>query len=80
MSSRTVVHVNQHVIRRNRKLRLNDPPLTVKYAEQNHYGHTVEVWHRGELIGTFRHMPPLSCGATVYFETEADEDTEVIVR
>ena len=78
--NRVTVHVNQHVIRRNRKLRLNDAPITTKYDGENYYGHRVEVWHRGELIGTFRYMPPLSCGATVYFETEPDEDTEVVVR
>jgi hypothetical protein len=36
---RTVVHVNQHVIRRNRKEGANEPVITVKQGRKNTYAH-----------------------------------------
>lgn len=91
MSGKHIVHVNQHVIKKNRKLQalerepgdfIMEPVLTVKGDGQNRYGFTAEIWFRDELVGEFVYRPhnPLSCGAHVWFQTEPDEDIEVKVR
>jgi hypothetical protein len=64
---KTIIHVNQHVIKKNRKLGENKPPLTVKTYKSNTYCHEV-AFTNGRVI----HRPekPLSCGAHVWIETE----------
>ena len=37
------IHVNQHVIRANKKDGRNHPPLTVKTYKANHYCYEVEI-------------------------------------
>lgn len=79
--ARTVVHVNQHVIKSNAKHGEAEPVLTVKKGRTNRYGHEVVIRDEdGRLVGKFRYEPehPLSCGAKVWFET--DLDVEVVVR
>ena len=69
----TKVHVNQHVIKSNRKKGETAPVLTVKTYNSNEYGSTVEVLDKdGEVAGRFVYKPenPLSCGAHVWFETQ----------
>ena len=34
-----IIHVNQHVIKRNTKLGTDEPVLTVKTYRENNYGH-----------------------------------------
>lgn len=68
-----IIHVNQHVIKANRKNNAEDPVLTVKTYKSNEYGSTVEILgDDGEVVGRFVYQPsaPLSCGAHVWFETE----------
>lgn len=71
---KTIVHVNQHVIRDNRVKGENNPPLTVKTYKDNRYGHEVEILGPCRIV----HSPqkPLPCGARVWIETEA----EVVLR
>ena len=64
------IHVNQHVIKRNRKTGENEPVLTVKTYNSNTYGHSVTVHGPSRII--YRPDKPLSCGAHVWIETEAD--------
>ena len=66
--SLTILHVNQHVIRRNKKEGRNDPPLTIKHRGTNTRAHTA----RGYGPFTVVHRPnnPLSCGARVWVETD----------
>lgn len=66
---RTLVHVNQHVIRKNHKTGEVNPPLTVKTYKSNDYGSTVEI--NGPCRVIYRPEKPLSCGARVWIETEA---------
>jgi hypothetical protein len=69
---KTIIHVNQHVIKKNRKTGAADPVLTCKTYKSNQYGSSVEVLgDSGEVIGAFMYRPenPLSCGAHVWFET-----------
>jgi len=67
------IHVNQHVIKRNRKLiamgETQEPVLTVKTYKSNDYGHEVEIDGPCRII--YRPHKPLSCGATVWIETES---------
>jgi hypothetical protein len=52
---KTIIHVNQHVIKSNRKNGVTEPVLTVKTYKSNIYSPD----------------KPLSCGAHVWIETEA---------
>lgn len=67
---KTVIHVNQHVIKSNAKNGENKPTLTVKTYKDNRYAHEVEILGPCRVV----HSPdkPLSCGAKVWIETEAE--------
>lgn len=64
------IHVNQAIIRANTKNGTNDPVLTVKTYKNNRYAHEVEILGPSKVI----HSPhkPLSCGARVWIETDAE--------
>ena len=47
---KTIIHVNQHVVKSNRKNGVNDPVLTVKTYKENTYAHEVEI--KGCLLYT----------------------------
>lgn len=63
----TRIHVNQHVIRANKKTGAHDPPLTVKHAKMNFRAHEVEILGPSKLV--YRPNKPLSCGARLWLET-----------
>lgn len=70
---KTIIHVNQHIIKKNRKENEQNPVLTCKTYKENNYASEVEVYDKdGEVVGRFIYRPdkPLSCGAHVWFETE----------
>jgi hypothetical protein len=67
---KTVIHVNQHVVRANAKNGANDPVLTVKTYKENRYAHAVEI--RGPSTVVYSPDKPLSCGAKVWIETQAE--------
>ena len=76
MSKKTRLHVNQHNVRHNKKnpddLR---PPLTVKDYTQNRKCYTADLkLPDGTVVAKLISQPnkPLSCGATVWIETELD--------
>ena len=64
------VHVNQHVIKKNAKEGTRNPVLTVKTYKENHYGDEVEI--DGPSTVVYSPDKPLSCGAKVWIETDAD--------
>lgn len=68
--SRTIIHVNQHVIRRNAKTGERCPVLTVKRGASNVYAHAVEVLGPCRIV--YSPDRPLSCGARVWIETTAE--------
>jgi hypothetical protein len=68
--ARTIIHVNQHVVRRNKKHGTTDPVLTVKRGRTNTYAATAEV--RGPCRVVYSPDKPLSCGARVWIETDAE--------
>lgn len=67
---KTIIHVNQHVIRSNLKTGARDPVLTVKTYKSNEYAHEVEVTGPCRII--YSPDKPLSCGARVWIETESE--------
>ena len=71
---KTKIHVNQHVVRSNKKYGKKEPVLTVKTYKSNTYAHEVEI--NGESKVIYSPDKPLSCGARVWIETES----EVVTR
>lgn len=67
---KTIVHVNQHVIKANRKTGNVDPVLTVKTYKSNTYAHEVEIDGPARVV--YSPDKPLSCGAHVWIETESE--------
>jgi hypothetical protein len=67
---KTIIHVNQHVIRDNGKSGKREPVLTVKTYKSNVYAHEVEV--KGPSKVVYSPDKPLSCGAKVWVETESE--------
>ena len=68
------IHINQHIIRRNRSNGYNEPVITVKTYKSNDYGHEVTV--NGPCKIVYSPDKPLSCGARVWIETEASVTVE----
>lgn len=66
---KTIVHVNQHVIRANRLNNKLDPVLTVKTYKSNLYAHEVIIHGPSKMV--YSPDKPLNCGAHVWCETEA---------
>jgi hypothetical protein len=71
---KTVIHVNQLVIRRNNKTGERNPVLSCKTCKSNTYGHEAEI--TGPCRVVYSPDKPLGCGARVWIET----DSEVVVR
>ena len=71
--SRTIIHVNQHVIRRNIKSEEREPCLTIKRGKHNDYAHEAIIRDdAGVEVARVVYRPdrPLSCGARVWIETQ----------
>ena len=66
---KTIIHVNQHVIKKNAKTKGRDPVLTVKTYKSNTYAHEVRI--KGDSRIVYSPDEPLSCGARVWIETNA---------
>lgn len=66
---KTILHVDQHTIKRNRKEGTNEPPLIVRDYLGARRAHTVRIHGPSEL----KHSPhkPLKCGARVWIETRS---------
>lgn len=69
-NKKTIVHVNQHVIKENKKTGKSSPPLTVKTYSSNNYGSEVEI--KGDCKVIYSPDNPLPCGATVWIETTGE--------
>ena len=70
-----IIHVNQHVIKSNRKHDKREPVLTVKTYKSNEYAHEVHIDVPCSII--YSPDKPLSCGAHVWIETKANVKTKV---
>lgn len=75
---KTIIHVNQHVIKSNRKNGSTDPVLTVKTYNSNDYAHEAVIYDEaGNETARVVYRPdrPLSCGAHVWIETRNRVET-----
>lgn len=72
---KTIIHVNQHVVKDNVKKGNNNPVLTVKTYNSNDYAHEAVIKDKqGNEVARVVYRPdkPLSCGARVWIETSND--------
>ena len=69
---KTYIHVNQHIIRSNKKNNKNEPVITVKSGKENIYCHEVEILGNSKIIYGRNDKPLLKCGARVIIETESE--------
>ena len=67
---KTIIHVNQHIIKKNRRDGTTDPVLTVKTYKSNIYASEAVIEGASRIV--YRPDQPLSCGAHVWIETEAN--------
>ena len=67
---KTIIHVNQHVIRNNTKTGAREPVLTVKTYKSNTYANEVHINGPSKVV--YSADKPLSCGARVWIETESE--------
>jgi len=63
------IHINQHVIRANKKNGTTDPAITVKTSKRNIYADRVDIGGASTVV--YSPNKPLSCGARVWIETDA---------
>ena len=69
---KTLVHVNQHVIRANGKTGERNAPLTVKTYKSNDYAQEVILHGPSKVV--YSPDKPLPCGAKVWIETDGKVD------
>lgn len=67
---KTIIHINQHVIKSNRKHGKHDPVVTCKTYKSNDYGYGVVINGPSKVV--YSPNKPLSCGAQVWIETQAE--------
>lgn len=75
---KTIIHVNQHVIKRNLKTGQTDPVLTVKSGKSNTYAHEAIIYGQDGLPAAkvvYHPTDPLSCGARVWIQTDCRVET-----
>jgi hypothetical protein len=76
---KTIIHVNQHKIKRNRKLKGNEAVLTVKTYKDNRYAHEAIIRDEtGKEVARVVYRPhkPLGCGAHCWIETNLDVEVK----
>jgi hypothetical protein len=66
---KTIIHVNRHVLSKNRKTGRRTPPLTIKTYKSTRRATAVRICGPCKVV--YRPDRPLACGATVWIETHA---------
>jgi len=61
------IHVNQHIIKANRKNGSNNPVLTIKTTSDNIKANHIMIGDNVRLC--YAPESPLACGATIWIET-----------
>lgn len=67
---KTIIHINQHIIRSNNKTGAHDPVITCKRGSKNTYAQEVVIHGPSKVV--YSPQKPLSCGARVWIETFAE--------
>ena len=71
-SMKTYIHVNQHVIRSNKKNKTSEPVITVKRGSKNTYCKKVKILGPSEVVYSGNEQTLLPCGARVAVVTESE--------
>lgn len=69
---KTIIHVNQNVIKQNIKNKSNNPVITCKTYKENKYTNEVIIYGQDGLEAArviHSASKPLNCGARVWIET-----------
>lgn len=69
---KTIIHVNQHVIKSNNHNNENEPVLTCKTYKSNEYAHQAIIYDKDDnevCRIVYSKDKPLSCGARVWLQT-----------
>ena len=75
MGKRQVIHVNQHIIKANRKSGERTPPLTMKSYNKNVKATEIAIDGKAKVV--YSPDKPLPCGAVVWIETDDNAIVEV---
>lgn len=67
---KTIIHVNQHIVKANAKDGVDNPVLTIKTYKSNTYAHEVMIKGKSKVV--YSPDKPLSCGARVWIETQSE--------
>jgi hypothetical protein len=70
---KTILHINQHIIKSNSKNNENNPVITCKTYKTNEYAHQAIIYDKdnNEVCRiVYSKDKPLSCGAKVYIQTD----------
>jgi hypothetical protein len=70
---KSIIHINQHRIKSNRKGQTNLPVITVKDYKSNRYGSNIKILDKdGNVVAKVIYSPdkPLKCGAHVWLESK----------
>ena len=70
---KTIIHVNQHIIKSNAKKNERKPVLTCKTYKTNIYAHEILIYGQDNKIAAkviYSPDKPLNCGAKVWIETQ----------
>ncbi len=70
------IHVNQHVIRANRKADASEPPLRIKLSDANITASEITIHGPAKVV--YRPERPLSCGARVWIETRSSVTAQAL--
>jgi len=71
---KTYIHVNQHVIRSNKKNGVSEDPITVKRGRTNTYCSELRILGESRVVYGGNDKPILPCGARVVIETDNEVD------
>jgi len=69
-----IIHINQHVIKSNKKNNESKPVITVKTYKSNEYAKEVKI--KGPSIVKYSPNKPLSCGANCWVETKSEVEVK----
>ena len=69
-----VIHINQHKVKRNRKVNEREPVITVKSYKNNVYCNEVKILGPSKVV--YRPDKPLPCGAHCWVETESEVEID----
>lgn len=75
---KTIIHVNQHIIKKNTRDGTTEPVLTCKTYKSNDYANEAIIYGQDGLEAArviYSPDKPLSCGAKVWIETKNRVET-----